>query len=662
MGLGHFLNMHSSKLRELLKKTANRKQLIRGVKITLLLLICVWVVSVGILAVSLLSRVRRLQEMAKDPAQLSLATVSSEVHGARREFSILHGELAPVLWISGRFGGDFGAVQPLLDAGDDSLEAADEVLSALTPSLGGFELSTFTMKQVPQILDAVNRARPALVGAKTHLDATASALKRIKGPLSPRLEGWVTKASTLVEFAQFGLGGAEIMPEMFGQAGPRTYLILLENSDELRPTGGFISAVGHIQISQGQLISMSAEDSYAIDDFTKVYPDPPQPLLDYMGSEQWVLRDANWSPDFPTTAQKAIQLYQISRPEQLDGVFGLTLKGVELLFSGLGSLDVQGWPESITSDNISRILKESWNPPQDISNNWEELRDWRLNRKQFVDVILHTAMEKLLAGKANWRQLGQGMIDALNQRQLMIYTIPEANELKQLGWDGSVLSSAGDFLMVVDANVGFNKVNSIIKESVNYQIKLLPDGTGHAVVELNYEPQGASTNIPCSQKVIYDENITYEKMMQECYYDYLRLIVPRGSRLVQATAHPSPGKYFLSGVSADGEAVTLQDGINDQTVFAQFFVVEYGKQLLTRLEYDLPVIVRDAARQKRYILLLQKQPGTDAMQVNVKLIIPTGARLVSTNLKPDISSGDTLEFDLRLNIDQQLEVAYELAP
>ncbi len=172
MGLKHFLNVCSSILKGSLKKITNRRQLIRGVKIALLLSICLWIVSLGILAVSLLNRVKRLQEMAKDPARLNLTAVASVVHGARREFSILHAELAPMVWISGRFSGDLGAVQPLMEAGDDSLKAADEVLSALTPSLGGFELSTFTMKQVPQILDAFTRARPALVGAKTHIDAT----------------------------------------------------------------------------------------------------------------------------------------------------------------------------------------------------------------------------------------------------------------------------------------------------------------------------------------------------------------------------------------------------------------------------------------------------------------------------------------------------------
>jgi hypothetical protein len=645
-------------LRSLLNKISSRKRLIRRVKIGLLVLIGMWIVSVGILSISLLVRARHLQEMTKDPAQLNLTAVASEVHGAHQEFSIVHAELAPVLWISGLFNGDLGAIQPLMNAGDDALQAADEVMRPLASSLSGFSFSTFSMKQVPQILDALTQARPAFEEAKIHMDATAVALKRIKGPLSPRLEGWVTKANTLVQFAQFGLGGAKILPELMGQAGSRTYLILLENSDELRPTGGFISAVGHVQISQGHLISMTAEDSYAIDDFTKVYPDPPQPLLEYMGSEQWVLRDANWSPDFPTTALTAIQLYQISRQEQVEGVFGLTLKGVEMLFSGLGPLNVQGWPEPITSDNISRILKDSWNPPQDISNNWEELRDWRLNRKQFVEVILHTAMEKLLAGEVNWKQLGQGMINALKQRQLMIYTIPEANELKQLGWDGSLRTSVGDYLMVVDANVGFNKVNPIINESANYQVRLLQDGTGLALLELNYVHQGTGSNVVCTQKIIYDENITYDKMVQQCYYDYMRLIVPHGSKLIDALAIPTPGKYLLNGLNADGKAVELQDGLNDWTVFGQFFVVDYAKQLLTRLEYDLPVVVRDAGRQKRYTLLLQKQPGTEGMQVSVKLTLPVGAKLVSTNLKPDNRSGNTLEFIVHLNADQQLEVAY----
>ena len=275
---------------------------------------------------------------------------------------------------------------------------------------------------------------------------------------------------------------------------------------------------------------------------------------------------------------------------------------------------------------------------------------------------MHAALDKLLAGKANWTKLAQETIDTLNQRQLMIYTVPEADVLRQLRWDGALRSSAGDYLMVVDANVGFDKTNLFVSESLNYQVTLLPDGTGHAVVELDYVQQGTGTDVVCTQIVRYDKNVTYDKLTHTCYYDYLRLIVPRDSQLRAATAHPVPGKYLLSGVAADGNAETLHDDLHDRTIFGQFFVVEYGKQLPTHFEYDLPVVVTDAAGQKRYTLLLQKQSGTDAMPVKVKLTLPAQARLVSASPSPSAQSGTVLEFDLRLDVDRQIEVVYALTP
>jgi len=645
-----------------LKKPDSHQQVTRRVKISLLLLIIIWIGSVGILARSLLNRAARLQQMAADPARLNLAAVAGEVHGARQEFIILRGELAPLLWLGARLGGDPGAAGPLMDAGVESLVAADESLSALTPSLGDLGLSSLSMEQMPQILDALAVARPSLARAETHLDTAAEALLRIEGPLSPRVESWVSRANRFVQLARYGMGGAQIAPGLLGQAGSRTYLVLVQNSDELRPTGGFISAVARLEISHGQLIFMTVQDSYAMDDFTKEYPNPPQPLLDYMGSEQWVFRDANWSPDFPATALDAISLYQVSRPGQVDGVIGVNLKGIEMLIAGLEPLDVPGLPEPVTAANVSQILRETWNPSQDTSRSSADWLSWYSARKQFIGVVMRAAIDKLLAGKANWAQLGLETMDAFSQRQLMIYTSPEAELLRQLRWDGALRSSTGDYLMIVNANVGFNKVNVLVSESLNYQVALLPDGTGRAVVGLNYAHQGTRTDILCTQVIPFDQNITYDKLIHTCYYDYLRLIVPRGSRLNNATAHPVPGNYLLSGVAADGKAKTLQDDLDDRTMFGQFFLVEYGKQLQTRFEYNLPVVVTDAAGQKRYALLLQKQSGTDAMPVKVKLTLPARARLVSASPSPTVQSGAVLEFDLRLDVDQQIEVVYALAP
>lgn len=628
----------------------------------MLVLISIWIGSMGILTLSLLNRAARLQQMAADPTHLSLTVMAKEVHGARQAFSILRGELAPMLWLGALFGGDFGVAEPLMQAGVESLVAADELLSVLTPSLGDLELSTFSMEIMPQILDSLATSRPALVSAKTHIDLAAASLARIEGPLSPRLEHWVSMADRLVLLAQYGIGAAQIAPGLLGQEGSRIYLVLVQNSDELRPTGGFISAVGRVEISHGQLTSMTVQDSYTIDDFSKQYPNPPRPIQDYMDSEQWVFRDANWSPDFPQTALDAISLYQISRPEQVDGVIGINLKSVELLIKGLEPLDVPGLSEPVTATNIVQILRESWNPSQNIGSSSEDWWSWYSTRKQIVGVVMKAAIDNLLAGKANWARLGMDTIDAFSQRQLMIYTSQEADELRQLGWDGSLRSSLGDYLMVVDANVGFNKTNVLVSESLNYQVTLLPDGTGQAVVELNYLHNGTRTSVVCTQIIPYDENVTYDNMLHGCYYDYLRLVVPRGSQLRETTAHPVPGKYLLSGVVTDGKAETLQDAPPGWTMFGQFFVVEYGRQLLTRFEYDLPVVVTTISGQNRYALHLQKQSGTDAMPVKVRLILPAQAQLISASPSPFTQSKGELEFDLHLDVDQQIEVIYALTP
>ena len=97
-----------------------------------------------------------------------------------------------------------------------------------------------------------------------------------------------------------GFSALTVAPQLLGMDRPRTYLVLALNEDELRPGGGFITGVGEIRVQAGKVITMTFRDSYAVDDFTQPYPDPPEPMRRYMGLDLLVLRDSNWSPDFPT--------------------------------------------------------------------------------------------------------------------------------------------------------------------------------------------------------------------------------------------------------------------------------------------------------------------------------------------------------------------------
>ena len=72
---------------------------------------------------------------------------------------------------------------------------------------------------------------------------------------------------------------AALLAGPLGLWTPRSYLILAQNPDELRPTGGFITGVALVTGSRGRLVAFELSDANLVDDYAHVaYPAPPEPL------------------------------------------------------------------------------------------------------------------------------------------------------------------------------------------------------------------------------------------------------------------------------------------------------------------------------------------------------------------------------------------------
>jgi hypothetical protein len=52
--------------------------------------------------------------------------------------------------------------------------------------------------------------------------------------------------------------------------------------------------------------------------------------------------------------------------------------------------------------------------------------------------------------------------------------------LEKYHWDGAIRPAGGDFLMVVDTNVGFNKTNAVVESSQVYEVDLTKTGSPQA--------------------------------------------------------------------------------------------------------------------------------------------------------------------------------------
>ena len=343
----------------------------------------------------------------------------------------------------------------------------------------------------------------------------------------------------------------------------------------------------------------------------------------------------------------------------LDGVIALDQRAVQLLVTALGPLQVEGYPEPVTGENVIEAVRQSWEPPagEGISDEW-----W-LHRKELMGDLLTEAVLTMQEEpeRVDLPAVAAAALQALEERHLLVY-VPEghraAGPIHQAGWDGAIRDAPGDYLMVVDANLGFNKVDPYVEETITYAVDLRQPDQPRAELTLDHRHQGDVMGEPCSHKPRYD--LTYEGMMERCYWDYVRVYAPQGAELLHATPHPVSGDVLVTGRDRSGEAEILPDEAG-KSVFGSFFVLRPGERMRTEFKYTLPssVMERDGDVW-RYRLTVQKQPGTEAREVTAALDLPEGAEVISCS--PNLKAGDGahLMAAFSLQTDTLLEVRFRI--
>ena len=63
----------------------------------------------------------------------------------------------------------------------------------------------------------------------------------------------------------------------------------------------------------------------------------------------------------------------------------------------------------------------------------------------------------------------------IRDRSIYVRDAGAAAALTATGWDGRLPTAPpGDFLMVVDSNMGYNKVNLLVERTLTYEVNLGP--------------------------------------------------------------------------------------------------------------------------------------------------------------------------------------------
>jgi hypothetical protein len=340
----------------------------------------------------------------------------------------------------------------------------------------------------------------------------------------------------------------------------------------------------------------------------------------------------------------------VGRPGRIDGVIALDQTAVQYVLRAAGPVTFEGAPEPIGADNFIEFMRAAWSTTPQEGTSYE----WWLHRKDFMRDMGAALLARLPS--ASYIDLGQAAAQALQERHVLIRLNDRraAAVLAEQGWDGAVRPAGGDYLMVVNSNLGFNKVNAIVETRTAYEVNLadLSAPVG-AVTVTHFNP--APGPPPCQQNPGYETG-QYSELINRCYWNYLRLYTAGGAELIRATPHNVPGEWLITGRTALAR-VSTEPGERDTQTFQTLMVVPFGEELAAEFEFTLGRgAVQSWLGLHTYHLRLQKQPGTGGMPVALAVTLPEGAKIVSAQ-PAGILEGNTwrLEVTLLGDVDVRLE-------
>ena len=619
-----------------------------------------------------MARLQALQALYPQGAPLfsvqGLADAGAQLRGLQGDIACLRREgrpflkLAPWLGWLPAVGADVASAPKLLEMAQALADGGVLVFDALSPILVQAQAGQFDLTGAVEVLGQSQAALASAESALAYASATRAQIDAER--LSPRVSGMLVTVDRFLPLLQSGVRAARIAPDLLGGEGRRTYLVLAQNDDERRPTGGWISGVGLVTAEGGRVTDVAFHDSYSADNLSVPHDSPPEALLRTMWAEMWLLRDSNWSPDFPTSAQVAERIMQRDQGVTVDGVIAVDQEALRLLVTAMEPLALASSAQPVTGANLLQVIRNAWTQPRPGLTPSGEWSDWESHRKDVMAELVTAMLERMQsqAGAVDPARLVEALWAGLRGRHILIYLHdPEAATLlASLRWDGALLPAAGDYLQVVDANVGFNKVDPAVQRTIDYQVDLHNPSQGQAGATVRYSNQSPAQAEPCIQRA--EARLTYEEGMAGCYWDYVRFYVPEGSQLVDIERAPLPEGSLLYryGFVAPGDAGPDSGPVEKgKTAFGLFFVVPPGEARDVQLGWQLPMgTVTHGQDGLHYRLTVQKQSGAPPIVLRVAVHLPHDAYVVRATPEPAAILAGEVRFELSLTTDQQIEIVF----
>ncbi len=412
------------------------------------------------------------------------------------------------------------------------------------------------------------------------------------------------------------------LPRLLSLNRKSVFLVLLQDSTELRPTGGFLDSLAFLTLENGRVSEIEIVDTAAADTQLRGHVEPPAALKTALSQDNWYLRDSNWDPHFPITAKRIAWFVQKELSRSPDVVIAANLTFYSQLLGLAGPVNLPQFGGQINSTNfIQKYLQFAAGGSAS---------------PRFLPSLTEALNPRLRSlTPLQSQQLAGVFIDALQNRQIFVYPISfTSSGLTASGWDGGVVLPTcrsqypclSQFLYPLDANVGINKVNPHISRQVFLNTTL------------------ASTRATSTYRALYTHTSSLSAWPSGHYKNYFRLYLPSSSQLDQV-------RLDNQVLSSARYTLTQERG---QLVVALLLDLAPATTATLEIVYhqDLP-----ASPRFHYQLDVLNQPGLLQSPLTVTLTYPP-SWIVSSPLAPAVASPGRLGYNTPLSQAFKLDVDF----
>lgn len=422
------------------------------------------------------------------------------------------------------------------------------------------------------------------------------------------------KRYPVVAWCGNGLPFVANLPEILN----RTYLVLLQNSNELRATGGFAGSFAKLEFVKGGLKNITVQDIYEPDGKLPGHVEPPYPIQEAFGQGWWKLRDANWDVDFASAAATVSWFMEQGGEKKVDGVGAVNLGLLKKWIAVLGSVEVITFNEKVTEDNLYSLAQTYAETRTDGEKT--EKREFLGALGAALQARTRTASMREMVG------LGKLIYDQLNSKQILIWAADPKiqKEVEGRRWDGGLTSDwsgAGDYIYVVDSNLGANKSDCCIERELLQEVKQ----TG----------EGITTTVKIRRKNNNEFAVPRPPLTWGGQYiDYVRVIIPKSA--VELKTIKVDGKKLEAGRFDEGPA-SLRQGrsVDKYAIEERGELVIVGFWMTVEAEQTGEAEITFTSRRSpdyRYEVFVKRQPGVEKFKYVLSL---DGEEKVKEDLSED---------------------------